>query len=162
MKRLVMIPALALVATVEAQSPSAKPLGSWVVDYDHAVVRMHGETTQRHEQGRMTLRSVGDSLFGELVMGDSATGDRSALRGVVRKTGWTVYAEDPAARGIGIFFSALGAAMDWLRESVHGVQPVIIRFELVAKGDSLTGTRFVTGGLGPPRQSPVTGQSRRR
>jgi hypothetical protein len=160
MKRLVMLSLTGLFTSVaQAQTPSARALGTWVVDYDHAVIHMHGETTHRHEHGRMTLRSVGDSLFGELVIGDSTSANRSVLRGIARKDAWTVYSEEPAARGMGIFFSAVGSMMDWLRESVHGVQPVAVRFEISAKGDSLTGSRIVTGGMGNGlRTSTVTGK----
>jgi hypothetical protein len=116
---------------------------------------MHAEPTRFTERGRMTLRSVGDSVFGELSIGDSASKDRSAIRGSSRKELFTLYVEEPPAKGMGIFLSALGAAMDWMRETMHGVQPVIVRFDLVAKGDSLTGTRNVSGGMGGARSSPV-------
>lgn len=160
MNRLIMFSLTGLfVSTAEAQAPSARVLGTWIIDYDHAVIHMHGETTHRHEHGRMTLRSVGDSLFGELVVGDSASAHRSVLRGIARKEAWTVYAEEPSATGMGIFFSAVGSMMDWLRESVHGIQPVAVRFEIAAKGDSLTGSRIVTGGMGNgQRTSTVTGK----
>jgi hypothetical protein len=118
---------------------------------------MHGEPTRRHEQGRLTLRSVGDSVIGELVIGDSASADRAVLRGIAVKEGWTVYAEELPAKGFGVFFSAIGAAMDWLRETVHGIQPVVIRFDVMQKGDSLTGTRSVSGGMGRPTSSGISG-----
>ena len=107
----------------------------------------------------MTLRLVGDSLFGDLKIGDSTSADFSSLRGVVHKNSYTVLVEDRPAKGFGIFFSAVGAAMDWLRESVHGIQPTVIRFDLNAKGDSLTGSRTVTGGMAKgTRVSLVTGK----
>jgi hypothetical protein len=109
------------------------------------------------ERGRMTLRAVGDSLFGELRIGDSTSTDLSALRGTARKDTYTLYLEEPPAKGFGIFFSALGAAMDWLRATVHGIEPVIIRFDLAAKGDSLSGTRVVTGGMSKGGSSAVRG-----
>src|SRR5689334_18572212 len=103
MKRLIALAIAFCGSAARAQTTAAKPLGSWMVDYDHAVVHMHGETTHRHEHGRMTLRSVGDSVFGELVVGDSDSPSRSVLRGVARKDAWTIYAEEPAASGMGIF-----------------------------------------------------------
>jgi hypothetical protein len=159
MRTTLLIAALAAASTMAAQTPPpGKPIGSWVVEYDHTSFHMHGEPTHRHDQGRMTLRSVGDSLFGELMIGDSTMANRSTLRGVAGKGGWTLYAEEPTARGFGIFFSALGSAMDWLRESVHGIHPVVIRFDVVAKGDSLVGTRSVSGGMGSPRSSAISGR----
>ena len=151
---------IVLAAVAQAQAPrSAKPLGSWNIEYERTILRMHGEPTRITERGRMTLRSVGDSVFGELAIGDSATANLSVLRGTAGKTGYAVYAEEPPAKGFGLFFSAFGAAMDWLRESVHGIHPVIVRFDVTAKGDSLTGSRTATGGMSPaPRVSPVTGR----
>jgi hypothetical protein len=150
---------LALPAALSAQTAArGTPIGSWKIEYDHTARGMHGEPTQRHEHARISLRSVGDSVIGELMIGDSATANRSLLRGVAGKAGWTVYAEEPPAKGFGIMFSALGAAMDWLKEAVHGVQPVVVRFDVVAKGDSLSGTRSLTGGMGGARSSPVSGQ----
>jgi hypothetical protein len=118
---------------------------------------MHAEPTKFTERGRMTLRAVGDSLFGDFRIGDSASTNLTGLRGIVRKDGYTVYVEEPPAKGFGIFFSALGAAMDWLRETVHNVQPVVVRFDLVAKGDSLSGTRVITGGMSKGGTSAVRG-----
>lgn len=160
MRHLIILTASGLLAaSAGAQTPGPKAVGTWTVEYDHAVVRLHGETTSRHEHGQMTLRSVGDSLFGELIIGDSASADRSALRGIARREVWTVYVEDPAARGKGIFFSAVGSMIDWLRETVHGIQPVVVRFDVSARGDSLTGTRLVTGGMSRGRRtSTVTGK----
>ena len=146
----------------QAKPPTAaRPLGSWDVEYDRTISHMHGESTHEHDHGRMTLRSVGDSVIGELVIGDSTTGERSVLRGISGKTGITLYAEDPRPQGTAIFFSALGAAMDWLRETVHGIQPVLIRFDVTVRGDSLTGSRIVTGGVGNGtggRASPIYGR----
>jgi hypothetical protein len=140
-------------------APRGKPLGSWDVEYDHTTLHMHGEPTHRHERGHMTLRAEGDSLFGELAIGDSATASRSVLRGKSTKAGWTLYVEDPSPKGIAIVFSALGVAMDWLRETVHGIQPTVIRLDVSAKGDSLIGSRTVTGGISAaPRSSTVGGK----
>ena len=160
MKPLILCAVAGLVgSTAMAQTAPGKALGSWVVEYDHTVVHMHGEPTRRHEHGRMTLRSVGDSLLGELVVGDSGVTTRSVLRGTARNNAWTVYADDPPANGMGIFFSAVGSMMDWLRETVHGIPPVVVRFDLTAKGDSLAGSRTVTGGISnTPRTSQVSGK----
>ena len=151
--------ALTLPLPLASQTPArGKPLGSWEIDYDRIVLHMHGEPTRLHERGRMTLSAVGDSLIGELVVGDSAAAERSLVRGVSGKTGWTLIVEEPPAKGFGIFFSAIGAAMDWMRETVHGITPVTVRFDLTAKGDSLTGNRIASGGLSStPRTSAVRG-----
>src|SRR3954471_2711277 len=131
-----MRPSLILAALVAASSPliaqTAPPtaLGSWSVEYERTISSMHAEPRKVVERGRMTLRSVGDSILGEMTVGDSASTDRYALRGTASKGAWTVYVEEPAAHGFGLFFSAIGAAMDWLRESVHGIQPVVVRFDL--------------------------------
>jgi hypothetical protein len=120
---------------------------------------MHGDPTHRHERGHMTLRADGDSLFGELAIGDSATASRSVLRGKSTKAGWTLYVEDPSPKGVAIVFSALGVAMDWLRATVHGIQPTVVRMDVSAKGDSLVGSRTVTGGISQtPRTSAVVGK----
>ena len=152
--------ALVIATAANAQSaPRGKPLGSWDVEYDHTTLHMHGEPTRRHDRGHMTLRADGDSLFGELVIGDSATAYRAVLRGRSTKAGWALYVEDPTPKGIGIVFSALGVAMDWLRESIHGIQPTVIRLDVTATGDSLTGSRTVTGGMSSiPRTSTVSGK----
>lgn len=161
MRRLIMA-ALLVATSASAQSaPRGKPLGSWDVEYDHTSYHMHGEPTHRHDRGHMTLRADGDSLFGELVIGDSATANRSALRGKSTKAGWTLYVEDPTPKGIDVVLSALGVAMDWLRETVHGIQPTVIRLDVAPKGDSLTGSRTVTGGMTSiPRTSTVAGKRR--
>lgn len=136
-----------------------KPLGSWDVEYDHTTLHMHGEPTQRHERGHMTLRAEGDSLFGELAIGDSATAYRSVLRGKSTRDRWTLYVESPSPKGIDIVFSALGVAMDWLRETVHGIHPTVIRLDVAAKGDSLVGSRTVTGGISAAaRTSTIAGK----
>jgi len=127
------------------------------VEYERTISSMHSEPTKVIERGRMILRSVGDSVIGEMTVGDSATADHYPLRGTAHKDAWTVYVEEPPARGFGILFSALGAAMEWLKESVHGIQPVVVRFDLTAKGDSINGTRAVTGGMGGSRNSAVHG-----
>jgi hypothetical protein len=164
MRSIIILAGLAAASSLAAQArpPAAgKPLGSWDVEYDRTITHMHGEATHQHDHGRMTLRTVGDSVIGELVIGDSTTGDRSVLRGVSGKTGMTLYAEAPRPQGAAIFFSALGSAMDWLRENVHGIQPVLVRFDLSVKGDSLTGSRIVTGGVGNGaggRASPIYGK----
>jgi hypothetical protein len=142
--------------TAQSQAP-VKPLGVWNVEYERTISSMHSEPRTVREHGRMTVRAVGDSVFGELTIGDSGSTNRSALRGSARKDAWTLYVEQPPARGFGMVFSAVGAAMDWLRESVHGIEPVVVRFDLAVKRDSLSGSRIVTGGMGGARNSAVNG-----
>ena|SRR5689334_25403411 len=155
-----LVASLILTASAAAQNTQrGKLLGTWNVEYERMIVHMHAEPTRLAEHGRMTLRAVGDSIFGELRIGDSTSTDLSALRGVAHNNSYALLIEDPAAKGLGIFFSAVGAAMDWLRESVHGIQPTVVRLDLVAKGDSLTGSRTATGGNSPAaRISTVTGR----
>jgi hypothetical protein len=162
MRTVIVITGMLLSASASAQTVTVKPIGTWVIEYERTIARMHADPTKFTERGRMTLRAVGDSLFGDFRIGDSASTNVAALRGIVRKDGYTVYVEEPPAKGFGIFFSALGAAMDWLRETVHNVQPVVVRFDLMAKGDSLTGTRNVSGGMGGPRSSAVVGRQTKR
>ena len=158
MRTVIVITAMLVGASAHAQMrPAGKTIGTWIVEYERTVARMHAEPTRFTERGRMTLRAVGDSLFGDLRIGDSTSTDLSALRGTARKDSYTVYVEQPPTTGFGIFFSALGAAMDWLRATVHGIEPVVIRFDVVAKGDSLTGTRVVTGGMSKGGSSAVRG-----
>jgi hypothetical protein len=93
------------------------------------------------------------------MVGDSATANRSVVQGTVRGNAWTFYIDEPEPRGMAIFFSALDAAMTWLRETVHGVQPTVVRFDLTARADSITGTRTVTGfGAGRGTTAAVTGR----
>src|SRR6185436_3491227 len=141
MRKHLLIAGLFFAGSVHAQATApGKPLGAWNVEYDRTISSMHAEPTTRIERGRMTLRMVGDSLLGDMTVGDSSTADRYVLRGIANKSAWTVYVEESPARGVGVFFSALGAAMEWLKESVHGIQPVVVRFDLTAKGDSISGT----------------------
>ena len=158
MRLVTVITLVFLTGSADAQAPvSAKPLGAWNVEYERTISSMHSEPRTVREHGRMTVRAAGDSLFGELTIGDSGSTNRSALRGSARKDAWTLYVEQPPARGFGMFFSAVGAAMDWLRESIHGIEPVLVRFDVTVKGDSLTGSRVVTGGMGGARHSTVSG-----
>src|SRR4051812_26898666 len=152
MRPLSLLACLTIAASAHGQASNpGKPLGTWNVEYERTISSMHSEPTKVIERGRMILRSVGDSVIGEMMVGDSATASHYALRGTARKDTWAMYIEEPPAHGFGIFFSALGAAMDWLKESVHGIHPVLVRFDLTAKGDSISGTRAVTGGMSAPR-----------
>src|SRR3954471_20826407 len=95
---------LAAASALSAQSPlPGKTLGSWAIEYDVSTSPMHGEAVLLHERGQLKLRSVGDSVFGELVIGDSATAHRLVMRGLPAKPGWTLYAEEPAPTGFGLF-----------------------------------------------------------
>ena len=160
MRTVIIITAMLVAAPAHTQvqaQPRGKPLGTWVVEYERTVARMHAEPQKFTERGRMTLRAVGDSILGDFSIGDSTSTDLSVVRGTARKDGYSLYLEEPASKGMGVFFSALGAAMDWLRATVHGVEPVVIRFDLTAKGDSLNGERMVSGGMSRSSTSPVRG-----
>src|ERR1051325_10664265 len=111
MRPLILASLLAAASASAQTAPRGKPIGTWDVEYDRAVLHMHGETTHHHERGHMTLRAEGDSVFGELVIGDSATANRSVLRGKSTTSGWTLYTEEPTPTGIGVFFSAFTVAM---------------------------------------------------
>jgi hypothetical protein len=157
--RQVILIALAAASTMGAQTTRPpRPLGTWDIEYQRTIIRPHAEPVHATERARLTLRAVGDSIQGDLVVGDSAGGERSVLRGTGSASAWTLYAEAPAGRGMAIFFAAVDAAMDWLRETVHGFRPTEIRLDLVVKGDSLTGTRTVTGGFSGARTAAVRGR----
>ena len=146
-----------------AQSPGrGKPIGTWIVEYDHISARMHSEPSRATYRGRLTLREAGDSLFGDLVTSQGKDSTRFLLRGTGNANAWTLYAEEPTPQGLAVLLIPIEAAMVWLREAVHGVQSPTIRFELVTRGDSITGTRTVTGfPSSRPRATPVTGLRRK-
>ena len=160
--KLILLAAVIPAFSALAQAPNrGKPLGSWDVEYERITSHMHSEPTRSLERGTITLRSLGDSILGELRVGDSANVSVVALRGTASQQNWTLFAEEPTPHGIDVVFSAFASAMDWLRENVHGIHPISVRFDLVARGDSITGSRNVTGGMGAPTTAPVRGSRHR-
>jgi hypothetical protein len=162
MKLLFMLVAFSAVSA-SAQAPApAKPLGSWDLEYDRTILRMHAEPIRTRDRVRMTLRSVGDSVLGDLVMLSQADSAKLVLRGTAKANAWTLYVDEPKPQGLAVMLIPIEAAMNWLKEAVHGVSPTVTRFELVAKGDSVTGTRIVTGFPSPDaRTAPVSGTRRK-
>jgi hypothetical protein len=162
MLRLILCVAMAAASTLDAQSPPPqKPLGSWDVEYERTILHMHGEPEQGRDRGRMTLRSAGDSLFGELALNDPDS-TRMLLRGAARPNAWTVYVEQAKPTGLAVLMIPIDVAVEWLKENVHGMQPIVVRFDLAARADSLTGTRTVPGGSSPKaRVSAVKGTLRK-
>jgi hypothetical protein len=161
MRTLFMLVAFAA-ASASAQTPAAKALGSWDLEYDRTIQRMHADPLRTRDRVRLTLRSVGDSLLGDLVTLSQADSAKALLRGTAKANAWTLYVEEPKPQGLAVLLIPIEAAMDWLKEAVHGVSPTVTRFELVTKGDSVTGTRIVTGFPSPdPRTSPVSGARRK-
>lgn len=146
MLKLILCATMAAAPALNAQSPTPqKPLGTWDVEYERTILRMHGEPEQVRDRGRMTLRIAGDSLFGELALNDPDS-TRMLLRGVSRPNAWAVYVEQAKPTGLAVLMIPVDVAVEWLKENVHGIQPIVVRFDLAARADSLTGTRTVTGG----------------
>lgn len=144
--------------------PADKSLGTWDLEYDRSITRPHAEPQIVKERTRVTLRLVGDSVLGDLslMVGDSASGGRYVARGTATAGRWSFYSEEPRPTGFAVLLVPVEAAMDWMKETIHGAQPRAVRFDLTAQGDSVTGTRTVTGGFpgSAPRVSPVTGKRR--
>jgi hypothetical protein len=155
--------ALALAAPLAAQAPSQSPR-TWTIEYERTIHRMHAEPIKFLEHARMTVRSVGDSLIGDLLIPMAGKDSvRYLIRGMPKAALWTLYVEEPKPQGLAILMVPVEAAMDWLRDAVHGVAPTVIRFDLTVKGDSVTGTRTVTGFPGnEPRVTAVRGSTRRQ
>jgi hypothetical protein len=162
MLKLLMLATVALASAAVAQSPTPQtPLGRWDVEYERTILRMHGEPEQVRERGRMTLRTAGDSLFGDLALNDPDS-TRVLLRGTARSNAWTLYVEEARPTGLSVLMVPLDMAMEWLKENVHGMQPVVVRFDLATRADSVTGTRTVTGGrAAKARTSTVRGVRRK-
>ena len=150
-------------ASASAQAPvPVKPLGSWEIEYDRTISRMHAEPIITKERARVMLRSVGDSVLGEMILISQADSAKSFLRGTTKANVWTLYVEEPKPQGLSVLLIPIELAMDWLKETVHGIPPTVVRFELGARGDSLTGTRTVTGFPSKnPRTAPVQGIRRK-
>ena len=147
MRHLVLLLSLAAAAAAGQSSTPARSLGTWQVEYERTITRMHAEPIRDLSRGRMSLRSVGDSVFGEMTLGDSTSKDRVILRGTAKSGAWTVYTEQPNPTGLSVLLVPIEVAIEWLKETMHDMQPVVVRFDLIQRGDSLTGTRIVTGGL---------------
>jgi hypothetical protein len=162
MKKIFML-ASVVATTASAQAPTpVKALGTWEIEYDRTITRMHAEPIRTSDRVRLTLRSVGDSLLGDMVILSQADSAKSLLRGTAKANAWTLYVESPKPQGLAVLLIPIEAAMDWLKEAVHGVTPTVTRFELVTRGDSVTGTRVVTGFPSPnARTSPVSGTRRK-
>jgi hypothetical protein len=122
---------------------------------------MHGEAEQVKDRGRMTLRSAGDSLFGELALSDPDS-TKLLLRGTSRSNAWALYVEEARPTGLAVMMVPIEAAMEWLKENIHGMQPIVVRFDLATRGDSVTGSRTVTGGFAPRARTSVVRGARRK
>jgi hypothetical protein len=166
MLKLIIIACAALTSISAAQSARAqKPLGTWDVEYERGVqqhmVHTPGEATRVRERGRMTLRAVGDSLFGDIALSD-ADSTKLLLRGTARSDKWALYVEEARPSGLAVLMVPIDAAIEWIKENVHGMQPVVVRFDLAARSDSLQGTRTVTGGIASQARTSVVRGSRRK
>ena len=152
-----------LIASAEARAQS-KVAGKWLVRYEHEVRAGHmGSVTSQvvTDSVRVTLRQKGDSILGEW-QSISPVGETpkppKTLVGIAR--GETARLEiDPNVTNTEGYFSELGREIvEFIKEHVHGIQPMTTRLELTARGDSLIGTRWSSsadGGTETSRRSVI-------
>lgn len=149
-----------LIAPVEARAQS-KVTGKWLVRYEHEVRVGHMGTVTSQivtDTVRVTLRQKGDSILGEwqsVVAPGETPKPPKLLVGTTR--GETARLEfDPNVTNTEGYFSELGREIvEFLKERVHGIQPMTTKLELTVRGDSLIGTRWSSSADG------VTETSRR-
>ena len=139
--------AVGLIAPFEARAQS-KVTGKWLVRYEHEVRVGHTGTLTSQivtDSVHVTLRQKGDSILGEWQSvappGETSKAPKT-LVGVVR--GETARLEvDPNVAATEGYFSELGREIvEFIKEHVHGIQPMTTKLELTVRGDSLVGTRW--------------------
>ncbi len=156
--------ALTLVVSFEAGAQS-KVTGKWLVRYEREVRVGHmGSVTSQivTDSVRVSLRQKGDSILGEWQsmspIGESPKPPRT-LVGIAR--GETARLEvDPNVTNTEGYFSELGREIvEFLKEHIHGIQPMTTKLELSVHGDSLIGTRWSSSADGVTETSrrPVVG-----
>ena len=143
-----------------AQAPVREE--SWTLEYDRVRRSMHGESPTVREKAQLTFRRSKDSIVGTLRIADPGSpADVRIVRGVARRDTLAFEVETPRRQGIAVVLSAVEVAMDWLRQTVHGVEPELTEFRLRVRGDSLNGTRSVSGGVGRPVEPARVAGARR-
>ena len=156
-----LIPILAAAfLTAPAQVPV--PDETWTVEYDRVRRGMHGEPSTVREKAHLTIRRVKDSVSGTLLVVEPDSAPISHLLRGLSRGDTIVFQLDGARRqGFAAVLSAVEVAMDWLKQTVHGVEPELVEFRVRIRGDSLAGTRAVSGGGRRPAE-PARVAGRRR
>jgi len=138
--------AVALLVASRSSFAQAKADGRWIVQYEHEARGIHGANpTLVTDSARITLRQRGDSVLGEwqaiVPVGDAPAHPR-VLRGTIR--GDVVRLQiDPNVQESEGYFAELGREiMDFLKEHIHGIPPMITQLELTVRGDTLSGSRW--------------------
>ena len=122
-------------------------VGQWLVHWEIPAKLSHGGTAPPQEiHGRVTLRQIGDSIFGAWQYSAPASEPQALaneLRGVLNHDTVSVNvipAVDPDASTLG---SIAHDISEWMREHVHGISPTMTLYEFTVHGDSLNGVRRV-------------------
>lgn len=156
---------LAFTATSVAtgQTNAQKLAGQWLVRYERPATINHGETVApQGVQARITLRQVGDSIFGAWLY-STAPNEPPALanevRGLLRHDTATVSVLAPVDPDAGMFSNLGETLVAWIKEHVHGIAPTATVLDFTVRGDSLTGVRRIVAvdGSMKDRVYPLTG-----
>jgi hypothetical protein len=138
--------AVAFIAASRSAFAQTKVDGRWIVQYEHETRGLHAGTPQLvTDSARITLRQRADSVLGEwqaiVPAGDTPARPR-VLRGTIR--GETVRLEiDPSVQESDGYFAEIGREIvDFLKEHIHGIPPMITHLELTVRGDALSGSRW--------------------
>ncbi len=138
--------AVALLVASRSSFAQAKVDGRWIVQYEHEARGIHGANPQLvTDSARVTLRQRGDSVLGEwqgIVPAGDAPAHPRVLRGTIR--GEIVRLQiDPNVQESEGYFAEIGREIvDFLKEHIHGIPPMITQLELIVRGDALSGSRW--------------------
>ena len=138
--------AVALLLASRSAFAQAKLDGRWIVQYEHETRGIHGANPQLvTDSAHVTLRQRGDSVLGEwqgIVPAGNAPAHPRVLRGTIR--GEIVRLQiDPSVQESEGYFAEIGREiMDFLKEHIHGIPPMITQLELTVRGDALSGSRW--------------------
>jgi hypothetical protein len=150
MRHALFVCAATLVSLPQSMAAQSKVAGKWLVRYEHEVRTGHMGSGPAHiviDTVHLTLRQKGDSILGEWqaipLAGETPPSPRT-LVGVVH--GETANLEvDPSVAATEGYFAELGREfVEFMKQHVHGIPPMTTRLELVARGDSLVGSRWTS------------------
>jgi hypothetical protein len=138
--------AMVILVTSRPAFAQAKADGRWIVQYEHETRGVHVGTPQLvTDSARVTLRQRGDSVLGEwqaIVPAGDAPAHPRVLRGTIR--GEIVRLQlDPNVQESEGYFAEIGREIvDFLKEHIHGIPPMITQLELTLRGDAFSGSRW--------------------
>ena len=138
--------AVALLVAPRSAFAQGKVDGRWIVQYEHEARGIHGTNPQLvTDSARVTLRQHGDSVLGEwqaIVPAGDAPAHPRVLRGTIR--GEIIRLQiDPNVQESEGYFAEIGREiMDFLKEHIHGIPPMITQLELTVRGDAFSGLRW--------------------